>query len=56
MQATSFIIILGFLFVAVENYLDTKAIICLNEFKPYPKLYCWIHGYSYIAPNLRGNF
>jgi len=52
-QATSFIIILGFLFVAVENYLDTKAIICLNEFKPYPKLYCWIHGYSYIAPNLR---
>ena len=53
-QATSFIIILGFLFVAVENYLDTKAIICLNEFKPYPKLYCWIHGYSYIAPNLRG--
>ena len=53
-QATSFLIILGFLFVAVENYLDTKAIICLNEFKPYPKLYCWIHGYSYIAPNLRG--
>ena len=52
-KASSVLIMLGFLFVAVENYLDTKAIVCHNEMKPYPKLYCWIHGYSYIEQNFR---
>lgn len=52
-QASSVLIMLGFLFIAVENYLDKQAIICHNEMKAYPKLYCWIHGYSYIHPSFR---
>ena len=55
-QASSFIIMLGFLFIAVENYLDKQAIICHNEMKAYPKLYCWMHGYSYIHPSFRSEF
>ena len=55
-QATSFVIVLGFMIIAMENYLDTKAIICFNDSKPYPKLYCWMHGYAYISPDLRGRY
>ena len=55
-QATSFVIVLGFMVIVMENYLDTKAIICFNDSKPYSKLYCWMHGYAYINPDLRGKY
>ena len=55
-QATSFIIILGWIFIAVENYLDTKSIVCHNAPTAYAKQYCWIHGYAYIDPSLRGDY
>ena len=53
-QATSFILMLGFLFISVENYLDTKSIVCHNNASPYAKSYCWIHGYSYVDKSLQG--
>ena len=55
-QATSFLLMLGFLFISVENYLDTKSIVCHNNASPYAKSYCWIHGYSYVDKSLQGRF
>ena len=52
-QMSCMVIGIGFIFISVENYLDTKAIVCHNDSKPYPKLYCWMHGYAYISPDLR---
>jgi len=52
-QASSLIIMLGFVFISMENYLDTKAIVCHNAATAYAKQYCWIHGYSYIHPNIQ---
>ena len=39
-QASSVLIMLGFLFIAVENYLDKQAIICHDEVKGYAIFYC----------------
>jgi len=55
-QMSTFIIMIGFIFISVENYLDTKAILCHTgaQFSAYAKSYCWIHGTSYVRPNLQG--
>jgi len=52
-QASSLIIMLGFVFISMENYLDTKAIVCHNSASAYAKQYCWLHGYSYIHPSIQ---
>ena len=56
-QATSFILILGFVFVTYENFLDSKAILChQKDITAFSKQYCWMHGYSYILPKFRGEY
>jgi len=55
-QASTFIIMIGFIFISVENYLDTKAILCHTgaQFSAYAKSYCWIHGTAYVRTHLQG--
>jgi len=38
-QASTFMIMIGFIFISVENYLDTKAILCQTgkDFSAYAK-------------------
>jgi len=55
-QASTFMIMIGFIFISVENYLDTKAILCHTgaQFSAYAKSYCWIHGTAYVRTHLQG--
>jgi len=55
-QASTFIIMVGFIFVFVENHLDVKAILCQTgqQFTPYANQYCWIHGTAYVHKHLQG--
>jgi len=55
-QASTFMIMIGFIFISVENYLDTKAILCQTgkDFSAYAKSYCWIHGTAYVRSHLQG--
>jgi len=55
-QMSTVIIMLGFIFISVENYLDTKAILCHTgaQFSAYAKSYCWIHGTAYVRSQLQG--
>ena len=57
-QVSTFIIMVGFIFVFVENHLDVKAIICqtgqTQQFTPYANQYCWIHGTAYVHKHLQG--
>eukprot|EP00092_Neocalanus_flemingeri_P018947 GFUD01020527.1.p1 GENE.GFUD01020527.1~~GFUD01020527.1.p1 ORF type:complete len:460 (+),score=47.04 GFUD01020527.1:248-1627(+) len=55
-QMSTFIIMIGFIFISVENYLDTKAILCHTgaQFSAYAKSYCWIHGTAYVRTHLQG--
>jgi len=55
-QMSCMVIGIGFIFISVENYLDTKAILCHSgqQFHAYAKSYCWIHGTSYVKPQLQG--
>ena len=41
-QVSTFIIMVGFIFVFVENHLDVKAILCQTgqQFTPYANQYC----------------
>jgi len=52
-QASTFVIMFGFVFIFIENYLDGKSIICQGGDK-YANAYCWIHGTAYIRPHLQG--
>ena len=52
-QYTTFIIMFGFLFIFIENYLDGRAITCQGG-DQYTKAYCWIHGSSYVGKHLQG--
>jgi hypothetical protein len=55
-QMSCMVIGIGFIFISVENYLDTKAILCHSgqQFHAYAKSYCWIHGTAYVRPQLQG--
>jgi len=55
-QMSTFVIMIGFIFISVENYLDTKAILCHSgaQFSAYAKSYCWIHGTAYVRTQLQG--
>ena len=55
-KATSFLLLLGFCFISVENYLGSKDIQCHGQTRiiEYAKQYCWIHGYAYIDQHLQG--
>ena len=54
-KATSLLILIGFIFISIENYLDTKSIVCFNNNNPYAKQFCWMHGYNYLRPHLQGS-
>jgi len=53
---TTFIIMVGFIVVTVENYIDAKSILChtSRDFSAYAKAYCWIHGTAYVKKHLQG--
>jgi len=55
-QMSALIIGIGFIFISVENYLDTKAILCHSQpsLTAYAKSYCWIHGTAYVRSSLQG--
>lgn len=55
-QMSTVILMIGFIFISVENYLDTKAILCHTgaQFSAYAKSYCWIHGTAYVRSSLQG--
>jgi len=55
-QMSCLVIGVGFIFISVENYLDTKAILCHSSpsLTAYAKSYCWIHGTAYVRSTLQG--
>ena len=53
-KGTSLIVLIGFIFISIENFVDTRSILCLNNNNAYAKHFCWIHGYSYVAKHLQG--
>ena len=54
-KATSLLILIGFVFISFENFLDTKSIVCFNNNNnPFAKQFCWMHGHSYISSHLQG--
>lgn len=55
-QASTFLIMIGFIFVFVENHLDVKAILCQTgpQFSAYASSFCWIHGTAYVRKHLQG--
>jgi len=55
-QASAFVILIGFVFTVVENYLDHKSIQCWNQnsLNKYAHSYCWLHGTSYVKNQLQG--
>ena len=53
-KVTSILFLLGLLFITIENFLDSRSIVCKDNNHPYSKQFCWMHGYSYIEPHLQG--
>eukprot|EP00092_Neocalanus_flemingeri_P029907 GFUD01032472.1.p1 GENE.GFUD01032472.1~~GFUD01032472.1.p1 ORF type:complete len:376 (+),score=66.60 GFUD01032472.1:58-1185(+) len=52
-QASTFVIMIGILFIFLENHLDGQAIICQGA-DQYASSYCWIHGTAYVREHLQG--
>jgi len=50
-QVNFFVILVGVLFIFGENYLNGKAIVCLNTVE-YDNQYCWLHGTGHISKAL----
>jgi len=49
------IVMIGLIFIVVENYFDSRAIVCKgNDVSDYSLKYCWIHGTGYVHPDLQG--
>jgi len=57
-QASTLIIVIGFIVISEKNYLDLpqKSILCHSDktLSEYAKSYCWIHGTSYVRKALQG--
>lgn len=57
-QASTLIIVIGFIVISEKNYLDLpqKSILCHSDkaLSEYAKSYCWIHGTSYVRKQLQG--
>lgn len=53
-KVTSFLVLVGLLFITIENFLDSRSIVCKENSNAYSKQFCWMHGYSYIEPHLQG--
>ena len=53
-KVTSFLVLVGLLFITIENYLDSRSIVCKDNGNAYSRQFCWMHGYSYIEPHLQG--
>ena len=53
-KVTSILVLVGLLFITIENFLDSRSIVCHNNANAYSKQFCWMHGYSYIEPHLQG--
>ncbi len=52
-QGSIYILMIGIMFIFVENHIDSKAIVC-DGADQYALSYCWIHGSSYIGNHLQG--
>jgi len=50
-QVNFFIILVGVLFIFGENYLNGKAIVCING-DAYANQYCWLHGTGHLHEDL----
>jgi len=57
-QASTLVIVIGFIVISEKNYLDLpqKSILCHSDktLSEYAKSYCWIHGTSYVRQALQG--
>ena len=53
-KVTSILVLIGLLFITIENFLDSRSIVCKENSNAYSKQFCWMHGYSYIEPHLQG--
>merc|ERR1711988_1337147 len=55
-QVTTFLILIGFVFTVIENYIDSKTITCYpgGQLAKYAHAYCWIHGAGYVRSHLQG--
>jgi len=55
-QMSAYVILIGFVFTFIENYLDGKAITChtAKDFSKYAHSFCWIHGTGYVGRHLQG--
>ena len=59
-KVTSILVLVGLLFITIENFLDNRSIVCKDtangnaNANAYTKQFCWMHGYSYIEPHLQG--
>lgn len=55
-KATSFLVLIGFCFISVENFSGGSTIQChYDKIDAYSRQFCWIHGYSYLKEHLQGN-
>eukprot|EP00092_Neocalanus_flemingeri_P034432 GFUD01037441.1.p1 GENE.GFUD01037441.1~~GFUD01037441.1.p1 ORF type:complete len:362 (+),score=67.14 GFUD01037441.1:187-1272(+) len=54
-QVNFFVILVGFLFIFGENYLNGKAIVCVTE-QAYANQYCWLHGTGHLNENFRKDY
>ena len=53
-KVTAFLVLVGLLFITIENFLDSRSIVCKDNGNAYSRQFCWMHGYSYIEPHLQG--
>jgi len=55
-QMSAYVILIGFVFTFIENYLDHKSITChtAKDFSKYATSFCWIHGMGYVGRHLQG--